>query len=175
MIIIIISPIRNNYKESFYGERVQVEKGSFHPNWCSQQQEATPTKEPSTWGRCRVELHESRRVEFHDEEPSCLRHGDLSPAQVYKLPKQRLSDIPRPQSVFLDSGGGRHPQDLLSSHIPSSFLILHQQPEPWNPRWCGTVEHALFADDASIWTSDIDLNKANDRLQTALTKIEQWS
>ena len=36
------------------------------------------------------------------------------------------------------------------------------------------VENALFADDASIWTSDCDLNKANARLQRALTKIEEW-
>ena len=39
----------------------------------------------------------------------------------------------------------------------------------------GDVENALFADDASIWTSDCDLNKANTRLQRALNKIEEWS
>ena len=37
------------------------------------------------------------------------------------------------------------------------------------------VANAMFADDASIWTSHSDLNEANIRIQRALTAIEEWS
>ena len=55
-------------------------------------------------------IHEWRHECTRDKEPLCLRHGDLSPAQVYNstILDQRLSD-----TVFSDSGGGRHPQELL--------------------------------------------------------------
>ena len=37
------------------------------------------------------------------------------------------------------------------------------------------VELALFADDASVWSSDTNLNRANRRVQTALDNIHEWS
>ena len=37
------------------------------------------------------------------------------------------------------------------------------------------VELALFADDASLWASDSDLNKANNQVQTALDQVQEWS
>ncbi len=37
------------------------------------------------------------------------------------------------------------------------------------------VENALFADDASLWSQDTDLNKADRRVQMALDRVEEWS
>jgi ribonuclease HI len=37
------------------------------------------------------------------------------------------------------------------------------------------IEHAMFADDASIWAAHEDLNVLEDKLQRALDKINEWS
>ncbi len=37
------------------------------------------------------------------------------------------------------------------------------------------VENALFADDASLWAQDTDLNRANSKLQEALDRVVTWS
>ena len=37
------------------------------------------------------------------------------------------------------------------------------------------VDHALFADDASIWTTRRDLKELQARLQETLKVIEEWS
>ena len=37
------------------------------------------------------------------------------------------------------------------------------------------VEHLLFADDASLAASDSDINAANDKLQVAVSAVQQWS
>ena len=37
------------------------------------------------------------------------------------------------------------------------------------------MEAALFADDASFWCSDTDLNNANSRVQECMTRVAEWS
>ena len=37
------------------------------------------------------------------------------------------------------------------------------------------VEHLLFADDASLSATDNDINAANDKLQVAVSAVQQWS
>ena len=37
------------------------------------------------------------------------------------------------------------------------------------------VEIAMFADDASVWSEDPDLNKAAQKIQETATRIEEWS
>ena len=39
----------------------------------------------------------------------------------------------------------------------------------------GNTDIALFADDASVWAADEDLNQANRKVQLALDKVEAWS
>ena len=71
------------------------------------------------------------------------------------------------RTVFLRQG---LPQGAVSS--PLLFLFFINSIYETIP---DDVELALFADDASVWSSDTDLNRANRRVQTALDKILEWS
>ena len=69
--------------------------------------------------------------------------------------------------VFMRQG---LPQGAVSS--PLLFLFYINSISEVVPEG---VELALFADDASLWASDSDLNKANRQVQLALDKVQEWS
>ena len=71
------------------------------------------------------------------------------------------------RKVFLRQG---LPQGAVSS--PLLFLFYINSLSEVIP---ADVDVALFADDASVWASDKDLNRANRKVQLALEKIEAWS
>ena len=71
------------------------------------------------------------------------------------------------KKVFLRQG---LPQGAVSS--PLLFLFYIDSLNDVIPE--GT-DIALFADDASVWAADIDLNRANRKVQSALEKVEAWS
>ncbi|KAL5263755.1 hypothetical protein ACHWQZ_G004972 [Mnemiopsis leidyi] len=62
------------------------------------------------------------------------------------------------------------PQGAVSS--PMLFLIYINGLADIIPE---DMEAALFADDASFWCSDTDLNNANSRVQECMTRVAEWS
>ena len=71
------------------------------------------------------------------------------------------------KKVFLRQG---LPQGAVSS--PLLFLFYINGLNEVIPE---NTDIALFADDASVWAADEDLNQANRKVQLALEKVEAWS